>query len=427
MQRLIDLALDQAAADGGLDVVDDLSFPATFGTMAYVLGVGTHEAHACRQATLDIGRALRPSATDADIAGANRAFDWYVDLHPRPHRLQARPPGRRDAGRVPGCRGSRDDERRRGAGDHDALLRRRTPRQLLPHPQRDPADARAPRPRPHVFATAPEERMQLIAEILRIDTPEQFVTRYVTEDIDVDGTVLPAGAVVILMIGSGNHDQLVFDEPGQFRSGRPDIERLHLAFSGGQHGCAGQVLARAQGDIAISSLFRRFPGCCPRRACRVLAHRVHPRHSAPPGHRGLTHGHCDRPEERTAPLRRPAVLRGPAQVLRRARGAGSRGTVVDVLAGARPALGRGRQGAARAGRGGGRAEDDGELCGSASRRLRSRDASSPPCGRAAGRPVREHRRTLDRAPGRRPPDRSKHEGRGQVEPRAITTLRTALS
>ena len=259
MQRLIDLALDRAAADGGLDVVDDLSFPATFGTMAYVLGVGTHEAHSCRQATLDIGRALRPSATDADIEGANHAFEWYVDYIRDLIAFKRAHPGdgMLDAFLAAEAAGTMSDAEvlatttlfyAVGHLDNSFLIHNGI-RLLLERP-----DEAA------LFATVPEERMQLIAEILRIDTPEQFVTRYVTEDIDVDGTVLPAGAVVILMIGSGNHDERVFAEPGQFRSGRPDIERLHLAFSGGQHGCAGQVLARAQGDIAIGSLFRRFPG-----------------------------------------------------------------------------------------------------------------------------------------------------------------------
>jgi cytochrome P450 len=109
------------------------------------------------------------------------------------------------------------------------------------------------------FVAQPEQRMQLIAEILRIDTPEQFVTRYVTEDIDVDGTVLPGGSVVLLLIGSGNRDERRFPDPDLFVVDRPDVMQKHLAFGGGQHGCAGQVLARAQGDITIASFLRRFP------------------------------------------------------------------------------------------------------------------------------------------------------------------------
>ena len=109
------------------------------------------------------------------------------------------------------------------------------------------------------FVTQPEQRMQLMAEILRIDAPEQFVTRHVTEDIDVDGTVLPGGSVVLLMLGSGNRDERRFPDPDPFVVDRPDVMQKHLAFGGGQHGCAGQVLARAQGDITIASFLRRFP------------------------------------------------------------------------------------------------------------------------------------------------------------------------
>ena len=80
-----------------------------------------------------------------------------------------------------------------------------------------------------------------------------------TEDIEVDSVVLPAGEVALLMLGSGNRDELEFPEPDTFFGDRPNVQKMHLAFGGGQHGCAGQVLARAQGDIAIARFFQRFP------------------------------------------------------------------------------------------------------------------------------------------------------------------------
>ncbi len=258
MRRQVDLALDKAAADGGLDVVDDLAFPATFATMAHILGVGTHEAFTCRQKTLDLGRALRPSATDDDVAGAETAFAWYVDYIRDLIAAKRRRPG---DGMLDAFLAAENDGHMSSAevlatvtlfyavGHLDNSFLIQNGIRLLAE---RPAERRT-------FVDNPDTRPTLIAEILRYDTPEQFVTRHVTTDIDVDGTTLPAGSVVLLMIGSANRDPDVFPDPDTFTADRPNVIKQHVAFAGGQHGCAGQVLARAQGDIAISELFRRFP------------------------------------------------------------------------------------------------------------------------------------------------------------------------
>ncbi len=258
MRRQVDLALDAAAAAGGLDVVDDLAFPATFNTMAHILGVGTHEAFTCRQKTLDLGRALRPSATDDDVTGAEQAFAWYVEYIRDLIAAKRANPG---DGMLDGFLAAQADGRMSDAevlatvtlfyavGHLDNSF-------LIQNGIRLLAGRPADRAR---FVADPASRPQMIAETLRYDTPEQFVTRYVTEDVDVDGTLLPAGAVAVLMLGSANRDGEVFLEPDTWVPDRKDVVRRHVAFGGGQHGCAGQVLARAQGDIAIAELFRRFP------------------------------------------------------------------------------------------------------------------------------------------------------------------------
>ena len=110
-----------------------------------------------------------------------------------------------------------------------------------------------------LFRTQPDVRNDMISEMLRIDTPEQFVTRFSTEDIDISGETLPAGSIVLGMIGSANMDERVFSDPDTFDHKRPDLTRLQMAFGAGQHGCHGQLLARAQAECAISALVERFP------------------------------------------------------------------------------------------------------------------------------------------------------------------------
>jgi hypothetical protein len=258
MRRQVAVALDKAERDGGLDVVEDLAFPATFATMAHILGVGTHEAAECRRRVLDIGRALRPSASDGDVAGAEQAFGWYVGYireliadkrrHPGDGMLDAFLAAEAD-GRMSQAEVLATTTLFYAVGHLDNSFLIENGIRIL---------AGEPKARER-FVADPDSRPAMIGEILRYDTPEQFVTRYVTEDIDVDGHVVPGGGIVLLMIGAANRDPDEFPEPGVWNPERADVARRHVAFGGGQHGCAGQVLARAQGDIAISELFRRFP------------------------------------------------------------------------------------------------------------------------------------------------------------------------
>lgn len=257
-KRLVDLALDAGERDGGLDACQDLSFTVTFGTMAYVMGVGTPEAHECRVKVVEMGRALRPSASEEDIATAEAAFSWYVDYISALVADKRKEPGAGllDAFITAVGDGSMSEAELMasvtlyyavGHLDNSFLIQNGV-KLLAEHPEVREA-----------FRTRPEVRNDIISEMLRIDTPEQFVTRYVLEDIDVSGETLPAGSILLGMIGSANMDERVFPDPERFDYTRPDLTRLQMAFGGGQHGCQGQILARRQAEIALTALVERFP------------------------------------------------------------------------------------------------------------------------------------------------------------------------
>ncbi len=257
-RRIVDRALDEGESVGGLDACDDLSFAATFGTMAYILGVGTHDAAECRQKVIEMGRALRPAATDEDVAGAQAAFTWYVEYIRDLVEFKRRNPGTslldaflaaQEAGDMSEAEIMATVTLFYAVGHLDNSFLIQNGIRLL---------AEIPDKR-ELFRSHPDVRNDIISEILRLDTPEQFVTRFSTEDIDISGETLPAGSIVLGMIGSANMDERVFPDPETFDHSRPELTRLQMAFGAGQHGCHGQLLARAQAECAISALVERFP------------------------------------------------------------------------------------------------------------------------------------------------------------------------
>lgn len=96
-----------------------------------------------------------------------------------------------------------------------------------------------------------------IEEILRMESPNQLGNRRAIAAFEMGGRDWPEGTLITLGMGAANRDPAMFDKPDEFRLDRDD--NPHLAFAGGVHVCAGNTIARIEGQIALSSLFRRWP------------------------------------------------------------------------------------------------------------------------------------------------------------------------
>jgi len=104
----------------------------------------------------------------------------------------------------------------------------------------------------------PSKMPDTIEELLRYDSPVPHSTfRYATEPVEIAGVTIPAGAQVIVSLAAANRDGDRYREPETFDLRRDDLR--HLAFGHGIHFCLGAALARMEGNLALSSLFRRFP------------------------------------------------------------------------------------------------------------------------------------------------------------------------
>jgi cytochrome P450 len=100
-----------------------------------------------------------------------------------------------------------------------------------------------------------------VEELLRYDTPLQLFERWVLDDIEIDGTVIPRGAEIAMLFGSANHDPAVFADPSRLDLTRRD--NPHISFSAGIHYCIGAPLARVELAASMTALLRRAPALRP--------------------------------------------------------------------------------------------------------------------------------------------------------------------
>ncbi|GAA0565763.1 cytochrome P450 [Actinomadura livida] len=97
-----------------------------------------------------------------------------------------------------------------------------------------------------------------VEEILRFCAPGHLFLRQTTKDTVLAGRELPAGTELAVCPAAANRDAAVFDRPGEFDITR-DSPTSHLAFGHGPHYCIGSRLARAELEISLDVLTRRFP------------------------------------------------------------------------------------------------------------------------------------------------------------------------
>jgi hypothetical protein len=102
-----------------------------------------------------------------------------------------------------------------------------------------------------------------IEETLRFDTSTQMLLRVTRTPVSVQGVDIDAGQRILLLIGSANRDEAVFEDPESY-----DLERSTqhmISFGGGRHFCMGAALARLEARVALTEL-----------ASRVSSYEVHP-------------------------------------------------------------------------------------------------------------------------------------------------------
>lgn len=276
VQQITDELLDAVAGSGTADLIEDFAYPLSLTVIAELLGVPVDDRDSFRAWTT---AALTPAhVKDPPMSRAEggRLLRTYVT------ELVAR---KRDAmgevatGEQPDLLSAlilaRDEENRLTEGELVALTQQllfaghEPATNLIGNGMaalfRHPDQLTLLRDRPELLPAA-------IEELLRYDGPTARASpRYPTEDIQIGDTVIPAGSIVIVGIAAANRDPNRFADPDVLDIARAD--NAHVAFGHGIHRCLGVPLARLEGQIAVGTLLRRFPGiasACPPEQLRWL-------------------------------------------------------------------------------------------------------------------------------------------------------------
>jgi cytochrome P450 len=261
IQSTFDTLRASLEANGGGDFVKDVAFPMPFSVICKMLGVPAENAEVVCDASLTVTKAIIDLEHSPEtLVAARSAYDdmteYFLKLiadkrrKPDEHILSALIAAEEDGSRL-STEELVDQIALIYIGGFDSVISMLGSGLLLL--LKNPEQRR-------IWLSDPSLDVNAIEEIVRFEPPVLFGGRRITtESIEIGGTAIPAGAVVLACAASANRDPRFWGPDAEsFRIGRREASR-NLTFGGGIHRCLGNVLARTQGQIVLRDMIRFFP------------------------------------------------------------------------------------------------------------------------------------------------------------------------
>jgi cytochrome P450 len=260
IQRVVDQVIDEARPRGRMDVIRELANPLPAMVIAELLGVPPADRDQFKKWSVDITAAVSniPSNVSAELLRQSmvameelreyfRAIIAQRRAEPRDDLITALVRAQEEGDRLSEEELLANAVLLLNAGHETTtnLIGNGT-LALLRHPDQ----MQRLRDDPSLVPSAVEE-------LLRFDSPVQFTSRILKDDMTLGRKRLRAGQIALLVLGAANRDPEQFPDPDRLDVGRPDNK--HLAFGQGPHFCLGAPLARLEGRIVFETLVQRFP------------------------------------------------------------------------------------------------------------------------------------------------------------------------
>ncbi|MFD8958926.1 cytochrome P450 [Streptomyces anulatus] len=253
IQEITDALLDEVAAKGSADLIDDLAFPLPITVICELLGVPTADRDDFRRWTsilVSEDEELLPQLQDS----FEQLSAYMTDLVKRKH---TEPDDGLLSALVSVAEGgdSLDDDEVVWMAFLLLVAGHETTVNLIGNGMlallNNPEQLAALRADESLLPAAVEE-------MLRYDGPVETATwRFTTGPVKVGDVEIPADQSLLVVLASANRDPSRFAGPGSFDISREDNQ--HVAFGHGIHYCLGAPLARLEGQSASGSVLRRLP------------------------------------------------------------------------------------------------------------------------------------------------------------------------
>ncbi|MDQ1382567.1 MAG: hypothetical protein QOJ71_3286 [Actinomycetota bacterium] len=261
VQQLVDEHLDIALASGGdVDLIAGLAFPLPFIVISEMLGIPEgRDRSQLREWSGAVVKTFDPILTRDEILASFDAIDninayiteviaWKRE-HPSDDLLSALIAAEDEGDRLSEIElmeqvlllyvaGHETTVNLIGNGTL-ALLRNRDQLELL--------------------TTDPSVDTTFVDELLRYDSPVQMSRRITVAPYELGGKSIEPGSIVMTCLGAANRDPAKWGETADTLDIRRADAREHMSFGGGFHSCLGAHLARLEGQVAMTTLVRRFP------------------------------------------------------------------------------------------------------------------------------------------------------------------------